>query len=149
MYTIFLGLHNIIRWAALIAGILAAVTAFLGWFGKREWSGRDRMLGMIFGMTMDIQVLFGLLLYFVFSPLTKTALMDFGAAMKVDDLRFFAVEHVLFMVAALVFSHMGSALARKAPHSKQKYQRAAIFFTLAVLAIILGMPWARPLFPGF
>ncbi len=149
MYAIFLGLHNLIRWVALIAGIVAVVTAFLGWFGKREWSRRDRMLGMIFGMSMDIQVLLGLILYFVFSPLTKAALSDFGAAMKVTDLRFFAVEHVFFMVVALVFSHLGSVLARKAQSSKQKYQRAAIFFTIAVLAVILGMPWARPLFPGF
>jgi hypothetical protein len=148
MYTIFLGLHNILRWVTLIAGIVAAVTAYLGWFGKREWSSRDRKLGMFFATAMDIQLLFGLLLYFIFSPLTKTALMDFGAAMKVTDLRFFAVEHVFFMVAALIFVHLGSALSRKAQGSKQKYQRAAIFFTIALLAILMGMPWSRPLFPG-
>lgn len=149
MYAVFLGLHNLVRWVALIAGMVAVVMAFLGWFGKREWGPRDRKLGMIFSMAMDIQVLLGLILYFAFSPLTKTALMDFSAAMQVTDLRFYAVEHAFLMLVAVVFAHLGSILPRKAQSSKKKYQRAAIFFAIAVLAMIFGMPWSRPFIPGF
>ncbi len=31
----FLAAHNIIRWFALIIGIVIVVLSFLGWFGKR------------------------------------------------------------------------------------------------------------------
>ncbi len=85
MYAFFLAMHNIVRWVALILAIVATVTAFLGWFGKRQWSERDRKIGSFFGIAMDIQLLLGLLLYFVFSPITRTALQDFGAAMGVQD----------------------------------------------------------------
>jgi hypothetical protein len=140
-------MHNIVRWVALILAILATVTAFLGWFGKRQWTERDRKIGSFFGIAMDIQILLGLILYFT-SPLTRTALADFGAAMGVKDLRFFAIEHVFYMVLAVVFAHLGSILARRASDSKAKFQRAAIFFGLSLLLILLGIPWMRPLFPG-
>ena len=148
MYAFFLALHNIVRWIALILAIVATVTAFMGWFGKRQWSERDRKIGSFFGMAMDIQLLVGLILYFVYSPITRAALQDFGAAMGVQDLRFFGMEHVFYMVLAVVFAHLGSILARRAPESKAKFQRAAIFFGLSLLLILLGIPWGRPLFPG-
>ena len=148
LYPILLGAHNIIRWAALILGIVAAVTAFLGWFGKREWTERERKLGSFFAISMDIQLLLGLLLYFVFSPIIRSAFQDFGAAMGISDIRFFAVEHASVMLLAVIFAHLGSILPRKASDSKGKYKRAAIFITLAVLFLLAGMPWMRPLFPG-
>jgi len=148
MYPIFLATHNIIRWVALILIIVAVVRAYLGWFGKREWTQRDRKIGSYTAMAFDIQLLLGLILYFVYSPLVKTALQDFGAAMQVADLRFFAVEHAVYMVLAVVFAHLGSILPRKAEYSEGKHKRAAVFFTLALLVVLLGMPWLRPLLPG-
>jgi hypothetical protein len=148
MYPIFLATHNIIRWVALILTILAVVRAYLGWFGKREWTQRDRKIGSYTAMAFDIQLLLGLILYFVYSPLVRTALQDFGAAMQVADLRFFALEHAIFMVLAVVFAHLGSILPRKAEGSAGKHKRAAIAFSLALLMVLLGMPWLRPLLPG-
>ena len=147
MYPIILGLHNLFRWVALVLAIVATVGALLGWFGNRQWSERDRKIGSFFGIAMDIQLLLGLILYFVYSPITRQALADFGAAMGVKDLRFFGVEHVFYMVLAVVFAHLGSILARKAPESKAKFQRAAIFFGLSLLLMLLGIPWTRPLIP--
>jgi hypothetical protein len=147
MYPLILGLHNLVRWVALILAIVATVGAFSGWFGKRQWSERDRKIGSFFAIAMDIQLLLGLILYFVYSPLTRTALADFGAAMGVADLRFFAIEHFFYMFLALVFAHLGSVLARRAPDSKAKFQRAAIFFGLSLLLILLGIPWTRTLIP--
>jgi len=147
MYPFILGLHNLFRWVVLILAIVATVGAFLGWFGKRQWSERDRKIGSFFGMAMDIQLLLGLILYFAYSPITRQALADFGAAMGVKDLRFFGVEHVFYMILAVVFAHLGSILARKAPESKAKFQRAAIFFGISLLLMLLGIPWTRSLIP--
>jgi hypothetical protein len=68
--------------------------------------------------------------------------------MQVVDVRFFAIEHALYMILAVVFAHLGSALPRKAEASVSKYKRAAIAFTLALLLVLLGMPWMRPFLPG-
>ena len=149
MYSAVLSIHNIIRWIALILGILAAVRAYLGWFGNREWTVKDRKIGSYFTIAMDVQLLLGLLLYIFLSPTTRTAFQDFGAAMQVGDLRFFVLEHPLFMVLAVVFAHLGSILSRKAEQTNAKFRRAAIWFSLSVLAVLLGMPWMSSIFPGF
>ena len=148
MYPIILAIHNIVRWVVLILGVLAAGRALMGWLGKRAWTENDRKAGSFFGIAIDTQFLLGLLLYFFLSPLTTTALRDFGAAMSNPALRFFALEHVLYMVLALVLAHMGSVLARRAATDQIKFRTAGIFFSLSVVAILLGMPWMRPLFPG-
>lgn len=148
MYPIVLSLHNVLRWVVLLIGIFAAVRAASGWFQKREWSDLDRKVGLYFTIAMDIQILLGLLLYLFFSPITTSALRDFGAAMGIAGQRYFALEHVLSMALALVFAHLGSALPKRTDDPVSKYRRATIWFTLAVLLIILGMPWMRPLFPG-
>ena len=149
MYPIVLAIHNIVRWAALILAIVAAVRGFLGWFRKTEWGAADRKWGMYTATAMDIQLLLGLLLYVFFSPITQAAFQDFGAAMAVQDLRFFAIEHALVMFLAVLFAHLGSMLPRKgSKDAVAKHRLAAIFFTLTVLFILAGMPWARPLFPG-
>ena len=149
MYPILLAAHNIIRWIALIVGIVVTVLAFLGWFRKKEWSDRDRTWGIFYTSAMDFQLLLGLLLYFFFSPITRQAIQNFSAAMGNSGLSFFAIEHPLAMILAVVFAHLGSALSKKAPDSAGKYKRAALWYTLSVLLMIIGMPWFRPLFPGF
>ena len=148
MYEIILAIHNLIRWVALILLIVTTVSAFIGWLGKREWAERDRKFGVFTTIALDTQLLLGLILYFFLSPLTRTALQDFGAAMGVADLRFFGLEHVVYMILALVLAHIGSALSKKAPDSKGKFRRAAIFFGLALLLVLLGIPWGRPILPG-
>jgi hypothetical protein len=148
MYPFVLGAHNIFRWVVLIAGILAVGRALMGWFGKKEWTKQDRLIGVVFTSSVDIQLLFGILLYFVLSQITKGAISDFGSAMGIRDIRFFAIEHVFYMVLALIFAHLGSMLPKKVDDSLSKHKRAAIWFSLALLIILVGIPWWRPLLPG-
>lgn len=145
MYNFTLILHNWLRWIVVIIGIVAAVRAWLGWFGGREWTRRDHQLGSWFGIAYDVQLLLGLILYFALSPITTAALRNFGAAMGVADVRYFAIEHIFIMLVGLLFVHLGSILARRAATDRKKHQWAAIFFTLAVLTILAAMPWMRPL----
>lgn len=147
MYSFILSLHNIMRWLVLIFGILAVLRSLYGWFGKKEWASIDDRLGLGFTSTIDIQLLLGLLLYFVLSPITRQAFQDFGAAMSNSDLRYFAVEHFLMMVIAVVLAHIGRAMSRRATTDVGKHKRAAIFYTLALLVILASIPWFRPLLP--
>lgn len=149
VYQIVLALHNIVRWAALILGILAAVKAIFGWFQDTEWAELDRKFGLYFTISIDIQLLLGLLLYFFLSPITTSAVRDISTAMGNSGIRFYAIEHAIMMLLAVVFAHLGSALPKRVDESKAKHRRAAIWFTLAVLAMLLGMPWMRSLFPVF
>jgi hypothetical protein len=141
MYTIILSLHNITRWLVLIFGIVAVVRAFLGLLRQREWTETDRKSGILFGSFMDVQLLLGLLLYIFFSPITKTAFSNFSGAMRDSSLRFFAVEHVLIMVIAIVLTHVGSMMVKKATLAVSKHRRALVWYGVALLLVLAMIPW--------
>ena len=141
MYSFILATHNIVRWFVLIFGLLAVIKAFIGWSGKKEWKGLDDKLGLGFTISLDVQVLLGFLLYIVFSPITRTAFSDIGAAMGNSELRFFLVEHFLMMIIALVLAHIGRSRAKKADTDVSKHKNAAIFYTIAMLLILAAIPW--------
>ena len=148
MYSFVLAVHNILRWVAIILAIVALARAYSGWLGRQEWTATDRKIGVFFASAMDVQLLLGLVLYIVLSPTTRAAFSDFGAAMRIPDMRFFALEHILYMVIAIVCVHIGTAAARKATQAVDKHRQAAIWFSLGGLALLLGMPWFRPWLPG-
>lgn len=149
MYTFVLAVHNILRWIVLILLIIALVRAFWGWFGKREWESTDTRVGRFYSISLDIQLLLGLILYFFLSDLTKVVLRNFSAAMSAHEPRFFGIEHVFFMVLAVILAHVGVAAAKRVDDAVAKHRRTAIWFSLSMVAILLGMPWFRPLLPGF
>jgi hypothetical protein len=148
MYAFILAVHNVLRWIALFLLFFSLVRAYWGWFGKREWTSTDRRAGTFYSISLDIQLLLGLILYFTLSPITRLAISDFGAAIANTDLRFFAFEHFLMMVA-VIFAHVGVATAKRTAEPVLKHRRSAIWFSLSLIAILLGMPWFRPLLPGF
>jgi cytochrome c oxidase assembly factor CtaG len=141
MYPIFLTLHSILRWVVLIAAIVAVVRALVGWLGKKEWTNLDDRLSIVLSASMDLQVLLGIILYVLLSPLTRTVFQDFGAAMSDESLRFYAVEHVFAMIVALILIHIGRATSRAAEEATKKHRRAFIFFGLATLVILIAIPW--------
>ena len=144
MYDFILTLHNITRWIVLIAGIVATVTAIIGWAKKKEWTATDNKMGLIYTISFDIQLLLGLMLYLWLSPITQAAFKDFGAAMSNKDLRFYAVEHLSMMLLALILAHVGRVLSKKATGVK-KFMWAAIFFGISILLVLGSIPWDRPL----
>jgi hypothetical protein len=66
--------------------------------------------------------------------------------------RFFLLEHPLGMVAAIALAHVGGIRIKRATNDTQRHQTAAIFFGLALVLILLSIPWpgmpaGRPLWP--
>lgn len=140
-YEIVRILHNLVRWAVVIFGLLAAGRALVGWLGRRGWLAVDSRLGLFYTISLDIQVLLGLLLYFMLSPVTTTNLTRFGEAMSEPQTRFFLVEHSLLMLVALVLAHIGRGRAKKAPNPIARHRSAAIFFALSIILVLVGIPW--------
>ena len=115
MYPFVLGVHNIFRWVVLIAGILAVGRALMGWFGKKEWTKQDRLFGVIFTSSVDIQLLFGILLYFVFSSWGLTAILEKGMSfvMGQTEYRFFGIEHAFYMIFGVDICPFGKRITQK------------------------------------
>ena len=99
------------------------------------------MWGTIFIITLDTQFVVGLGLYAFLSPFTKIAFQDFAGAMTNGSLRFWSVEHIAGMIVGIALAHIGRVKVRKASTDLSKHVMAAIFFGLALIAIIGSIPW--------
>ena len=147
MYGLLLDLHSLTRWLVVIFALWALGRALRGWMRKADWTASDRSAGLLFTISMDVQVLLGLILYVGVSPLMQAVWRDMGAAMQSRELRFFFVEHMPLRVVAAVFAHIGNAAGKKEMEGPGKHRRAAIWYALAIVAVLAGMPWFRPLLP--
>ncbi len=147
MYLALLHTHNLTRWIVLIAAVVALALALMGRFGKQPFGKQHRIANLVFVSSMDLQLVFGLLLYFV-SPLIQSGLANMSAAMGDAALRFFVVEHAFYMIVALALAHVGSVMVRKAKDDGAKHTRTLIWFGLSLVVVLAGIPWQRALFPG-
>ena len=152
-YLIFKDAHSLLRWLVILAALWALLRVWSGFAFKSEWTDKDRKTGLIFTSTLNLQLLLGLVLYFT-SPFMATIRADFGAAMKDGTLRFFAVEHVTFMLLAVIIAQVGYSISKRAATDRGKFRRAAGAYTIAFILILAGIPWpflkyGRPLFPSF
>lgn len=143
MYEVFLMFHSWLRWLLLFSMAVTLIKYLAGWLGNQPWKKLDNVLGIVFTSLMDLQLIFGLVLYFFLSPVTKQIFANFGAAMKDAVLRFYAVEHISMMLIAVVLVHIGRAKSKKAKTDRMKFKIASIFFLIAFVLILAAIPWDK------
>lgn len=154
MYPSLLALHSLLRWLFLAVMIFALVRAYSGWFGKKPYEKLDNSLRLGTASLAHVQLLFGIWL-FLTSPLMEVFMNNFKEAMKEKELRFFGMEHNVMMILAIVLLTIGSAKAKRKTTDLEKYKTTAIWFSIALLIILVSIPWPfsplaeRPYFRGF
>jgi hypothetical protein len=141
LYSSALWLHSLLRWAVLFTGAIAWFVSIAGASAKRRWGTTDEMWGSLFILTLDMQAFVGLVLYAFLSPFTKIAFQNFAVAMTNANLRFWAGEHISGMIIGLAFAHIGRVKLRQASTDLRKQRIATIFIGLALLAVLLAIPW--------
>jgi len=143
-FRILITAHNLLRWGVLIAAAWAILRAYWGWFGRRAFNPVDRQSGLLFSIIFDLQVTLGIILA-ILSPLVRVSLANFGNAMRDASLRFIMIEHIPLMLLAVIIVHITSSWSKKAPDDAGKHRRAALGFTLALVMVVIAIPWWRPL----
>src|SRR5688572_33147966 len=108
MYPYVLGVHNIVRWLVLLAGVAAVFLARRGWLGRRQWTDVEARATRAFTGLLDLQFLIGLLLYAVFSPLPRQTFRDMIAAMRGAPTCYFLVGNPVMLLSAMVGAHVGA-----------------------------------------
>ncbi|MEO8962137.1 MAG: hypothetical protein ABI325_09660 [Ginsengibacter sp.] len=150
---ILLVLHSLIRWLILIFAFWTVFTAMSGLSSKRQYTIGDGRSNFFFMLGMDIQLLIGLILYFSLGWFES--LKNMGETMKDPMLRFFTVEHSIMMIIAWILVHAGRVSVKKALTAQAKFKKTLIFFGIALLLILISIPWpfreaiARPWFRWF
>jgi hypothetical protein len=151
MYSSALWLHSWLRWAVLLTGLVVWFRAIGGKTARRPWTPQDELWGLLLTISVDLQLVVGLVLYFFISPITRLGLRNFAAAMQINVARFFTIEHVIGMVIGIALVHIARVKIRKAADADRKHRLALVLYGIALVVMILLIPWpglpaARPLF---
>ncbi len=132
-YLLLKYLHSGWRYVVLALVLIAIMTAFAGWFGKNNYTNGNRKLNLFAMISMHVQLLIGLVLYFM-SP--KVNLGDMGAAMKDSVSRYWTVEHALMMIIAIIVITIGHSKSKKAMPGPSNHKTVAIFYTISLIIVI-------------
>lgn len=140
MYSTFQFVHSI--WAYLVLGVLVITTinSLMGFFSKKEYGAKDMRLALFTLITMHLQLLIGLVLFFV-SPNGLNAITTNGMGGLSSAARKLAVEHPTLMIIAIILVTIGYSKHKKQRLSTPKFKKLAIFYTLALIAVLAIIPW--------
>ena len=134
MYDILLRAHSGMRWLVLIAIVAAIIMGFMQ--GKDASANRKNTTALVALILTHIQVLVGLILYFL-SP--KVAFVE--GMMSSALLRFFTVEHIAMMLIGAVVLTIGYAKSKKKDTWGQANKTVAIYYLIALLLFLIRIPW--------
>lgn len=142
MYTTIQFIHSYWAYLVLLIVLLATFNALAGFFSKREYGAKDFRISLFALIVTHIQLLIGLILYFV-SPwgLKNISEIGMGAVMKDSTARLFAVEHPLIMILTVVFITIGYSKHKKNLLSHKKFKTLSIFYTIALILMLSRIPW--------
>lgn len=139
MFTGFQHLHSMLRWLLLAVLIYVVIASIMGWKQNKTYTKGHGKLVFYTVLLAHVQLITGLVLYFM-GPWAK-ALTRLGETMGDTVTRFFAVEHLLGMLVAIVLITIGSARSKKVANDAGKYKVVSIMFGIALLLILLSIPW--------
>ena len=133
--------HSYLAYVALGLLFLTVANALMGWVSNKVFTmGRDLRLSLFTLIICHIQLLIGLLLYFI-SPSGFSAISEFGMGGLTSAARLLALEHPFTNIIAIVLITIGWSRHKKFLDGKPKFKSIAIFYGLGLLLIVSRIPW--------
>ncbi|MBT2160062.1 hypothetical protein D9V96_008870 [Zobellia laminariae] len=143
MYEIIQSVHSYLAYVVLVLLFLAVANAIMGWVGNKVFNmGKDLRLSLFTLILAHIQLLVGLILYFV-SPSGLQAIQALGMGGLNSASRLLAVEHPFINIIAIVLITIGWSRHKKFVDGKNKFKSIAIFYGLGLVLILSRIPWGQ------
>ncbi|HTA27172.1 MAG TPA: cytochrome B [Bacteroidia bacterium] len=136
MYGILTPIHSLLRWAVLLLLLAVIFKSLHGLVTKRSFSNSDNKISLFMMISAHTQLLVGIIYYFV-AP--SVQLETTG-----EEHRFFTMEHSVMMIIAIVFMTLARILSKKGKTDAIKFRRLFIFSLIALIIIIMMIPWPFP-----
>ena len=136
MYTFIQKFHSGWAYLALILLLAAIVNSWMGMSSKKEFTGKDRKIALFGLIAIHIQLVVGLILYFV-SPLGKAAFGNMSNAAT----RLTSLEHPLINLIAITLITIGWSKHKRTATGESKFKSIAIFYSIGLVLILIRIPW--------
>lgn len=134
MYNGLLFTHSYLRYIILILLVVVIITSLMGMTNRKPYTNGDNKLSLYLFIATHLQLLLGLILFFV-SPVVQFS----AEAMKNAATRYWLVEHNTAMLIAIVFITLARTTSKKMTDSNAKHKRMFIFNLIALIIIVLAI----------
>jgi len=134
MNTFLTSMHSGLRWIVLLLLIYSIANAIIR---RNTYEKKDRLLYMFTMVSMHIQLLIGLVLYYFIS--LKVQFID--GWMKVKLYRFYGLEHVVGMLIAIALVTIGHIASKKQIESSTKHKRILVWYSIGLILVLAFIPW--------
>jgi len=141
MYSVLKTIHSYWAYLALLILVIAVVNALIGMSSKKAFVAKDLRLSLFGLIFSHIQLLIGLVLYFVSPWFEQWSTLGMGGVMKDAQTRLYLVEHPFTNIIAIVLITMGWSMHKRQTQDAKKFSRIGIFYTLGLLLLLSRIPW--------
>lgn len=119
--TVFFHAHSGLRYLVLLAGLMAFLYTLIAALRSRPWDRAGRILVSVFAGLLDLQILLGAILAFVW--------------------RFYPAlwGHLIMMLLAAAALHAASIINRRRPPERASHMTAALATAGALILIVGGI----------
>lgn len=142
MYEVVLSLHSYWAYLVLLVLVIATFNAIIKTFGDKEYEANDFRKSLFTLIVSHIQLLIGLVLYFVSPRLQLFSELGMGGVMKDAVNRLYLVEHPFINIVAVALITIGYSKHKKKLTSKAKLKTIAIFYSIALVFLLSRIPWS-------
>ena len=136
MYHFVQKFHSGWAYVALLLLLVAIINSWIGMTSKKEFTLKDRKIALFGLIATHIQLVVGLILYFV-SPLGKAAFGNMSDAAT----RLTSLEHPLINLIAIALITIGWSKHKRASNSRAKFKFITMFYGLGLVLILSRIPW--------
>ncbi len=142
MYETVQFIHSWWAYLVLLVLLITVVLSLVGLFSKKDYGATEFRLALFTLITSHIQLLIGIVLYFVSPYFQALGEVGMGGVMKDSTLRLYLVEHPLIMIISVILITVGYSKHKKKLTSHPKFKTLSIFYTLALILILSRIPWS-------
>jgi len=140
MYAILKTVHSYWAFFVLVILLLAVLNALRGKISGKEFGSNDLRISLFGLIFSHIQLLIGLILYFVSPWFDQWSSMGMGI-MKNAESRLYLIEHPITNIVAIVLITMGWSMHKRQSESSKKFLRIALFYGLGLVFLLSRIPW--------
>ncbi len=134
----FLYFHSLLRYFILLFAVIVVVQSVVGFMGKKNFKKSNKQAALILMICCDLQLLLGMILYYTKGWLGR---LSESGLMADPYKRFWAVEHSVGMIVAIVLVHLGYAASKKNMDDDRKFKRMFWFIFIALAIFVATIPW--------
>ncbi|KJD31692.1 hypothetical protein PK35_13100 [Tamlana nanhaiensis] len=142
MYTVVKEVHSYWAFLVLIVLAIAVINAIIKSFGDKTYDPNDFRKALFTLIVTHIQLLIGIILYFVSPRLQLFGQLGMGGVMKDAMSRLYLVEHPLINLIAVALITIGYSKHKKKLTSKSKFKLIAIFYSIGLVLLLSRIPWS-------